>query len=63
MTSAQSLGITKQIDQVLNEMKNLLTHGREVVDKHQETMVPEKDGRLREKNKSHRTTIGSIRSD
>ncbi len=36
-------------------MKNLLTHGREVVIKHEEEMLPERDFKVRERNKSRRS--------
>jgi len=32
-------------------MKNLLTHGRQVVLKHEEEMLPERDFKLRERSK------------
>jgi len=35
-------------------MKSLLTHGREVVIKHEEEMRPERDFKVREKSKSRR---------
>ncbi len=49
------LGVTKQINQVLNDMKSLLTHGREVVIKHEEEMLPERDFKLRDKSKIRRS--------
>ncbi|CAF5186627.1 unnamed protein product [Rotaria magnacalcarata] len=65
-SNLQSLGITKQINQVLNDMKSLLTHGREVVIKHEEEMIPERDFKVQERNKSRRskkerTTIADIK--
>lgn len=33
-------------------MKSLLTHGREVVIKHEEEMIPERDLKTRERSKS-----------
>ncbi|CAF0783997.1 unnamed protein product [Rotaria sordida] len=51
----QSLGVTKQINQVLNDMKNLLTHGREVVIKHEEDMIPERDFKVQETSESRRS--------
>ncbi|CAF2788060.1 unnamed protein product [Rotaria sp. Silwood2] len=65
-SNIQSLGITKQINQVLNDMKNLLTHGREVVIKHEEDMIPERDFKVRETSKSRRsrkerTTVADIK--
>jgi hypothetical protein len=47
----QPLGITKQINQVLNDMKCLLTHGREVIIK-QEDAFPERDFKLQKRSKS-----------
>jgi hypothetical protein len=46
-------------------MKSLLTHGREVVSKHEEDIHPERDFKIRERNKSRRSkkervTIGGI---
>lgn len=46
-------------------MKSLLTHGREVVVKHEEDMLPERDFKVRERSKSRRikkerVTIGGI---
>ncbi|CAF3705459.1 unnamed protein product [Rotaria socialis] len=65
-SNLQSLGITKQINQVLNDMKSLLTHGREVVIKHEEEMIPERDFKVQERNKGRhskkeRTTITDIK--
>lgn len=64
-SSIQSLGITKQINDVLNDMKNLLTHGRDVVTKHEADMLPERDFKVRERSKSRRikrerATIGGM---
>jgi hypothetical protein len=36
-------------------MKSLLTHGREVVVQHKEDMIPERDSKVRERNKSRRS--------
>jgi hypothetical protein len=36
-------------------MKTLLTHGREVVIKHEEEMQPERDFKVRERSKSKRS--------
>jgi hypothetical protein len=36
-------------------MKNLLTHGREVVIKHGENMIPERDFKVRERSKTRRS--------
>jgi hypothetical protein len=47
----QPLGITKQINQVLNDMKSLLTLGREVIIK-QEDAFPERDFKLKKRSKS-----------
>ena len=47
-------------------MKSLLNHGREVVIKHEENMIPERDLKLRDKSKltrrskKERATIGGI---
>lgn len=54
-TNIQSLGITKQIDQVLNDMKSLLTHGREVVVRNEIDFLPERDLKVRGRSKSHRS--------
>lgn len=64
-SNLQPLGVTKQINQVLSDMKSLLTHGREVVLKHGEDMSPERDLKIREKSKSRRSrkeraTVGGI---
>ena len=64
-STIQPLGVTKQINQVLNDMKSLLTYGREVVVKHEEDMSPERDLKVREKSKSRRSrkdraTVGGI---
>jgi hypothetical protein len=48
--SIQPLGITKQIDQVLNDMKHLLINGRDVLNKQEDNMIPERDIR-----RHHRT--------
>ncbi|CAF0761632.1 unnamed protein product [Adineta steineri] len=50
-STIQPLGITKQINQVLNDMKNLLTFGREVIVKHDD-VVPERDFKVRKSSKS-----------
>ena len=36
-------------------MKSLLTHGREVVIKHEEEMLPERDFKIRERSKTRRS--------
>lgn len=64
-SSIQPLGVTQQINQVLNDMKSLLTHGRDVVLKNGEDMSPERDLKFREKSKSRRSrkdraTVGGI---
>ena len=55
LASIQSLGITKQIDEVLNDMKSLLTHGREVVIQHQKSTVSHKESKIPERMKPRRT--------
>ncbi|UJR35252.1 hypothetical protein I4U23_028016 [Adineta vaga] len=48
----QPLGITKQINQVLNDMKSLLTYSRETIIKHDESfVVPERDFKVRKRSK------------
>jgi hypothetical protein len=58
-TNIQPLGVTKQINQVLNDMKNLLTHGREVVLKHEE-MLPERDRNKTRRSRKERATVVGI---
>ncbi|CAF1242184.1 unnamed protein product [Adineta ricciae] len=49
----QPLGITKQINQVLSDMKSLLTYSRETIVKHDDgVVVPERDFKVRKRNKS-----------
>ena len=55
LANIQSLEITKQIDEVLNDMKSLLTHGREVVIQHQNSTASRKESKIPEKIKSRRT--------
>lgn len=64
----QSLGVTKQINQVLNDMKSLLTHGREVVIKHEGEMIPERDFKIIEtskgrRSKKERVTLSDIKQN
>ena len=53
--NVQSFGVTKQINQVLDDMKKLLSHGREVAIKHEDDLIPERDFKIREQNKSRRS--------
>ena len=54
-TNVQSLGITKQINQVLNDMKSLLTHSREVFVRNEGDFLPERDLQKRTKSQSRRS--------
>jgi len=54
-SNVQSLGITKQINQVLNDMKSLLTHSREVFVRNEGDFLPERDLQKRTKSQSRRS--------